>query len=91
MFAFLFVHVHNILSVGLFRKETKPELVNAESASQLLPTPVTTKFSQPENIDDAFIKLSAAVTDIIQHSNLQRACIEKARSPKMLNKLNKNT
>ena len=47
------------------------------------------QFSRNENIDDAFIKLSVAVTDIIQHSNfnrLQRACIEKARSPKMLNK-----
>ena len=73
----------------MLRKETKPELVNAQSIAQLLPTPVTTKFSQHENIENAFIKLSAAVTDIIQHSNfnrLQRACIEKARSPKMLNK-----
>ena len=47
------------------------------------------KFSKDEKIDDAFNKLSAAVTDIIQHTNfirLQRACIEKARSPGMLNK-----
>ena len=71
-------------------KENKPELVNAQSISQLLlPTPIAMTFSQHENIDDAFTKLSAAVTDIIQHTNfnrLQRACIEKARSPKMLNK-----
>ena len=73
----------------MLRKETKPELVNAQSIAQLLPTPVTTKFSQHENIEDAYIKLFAAVTDVTQHSNfnhLQRACIEKARSPKMLNK-----
>ena len=51
--------------------------------------PVAIKFSQDEDIDYAFIKLSAAVTDIIQYTNfsrLQRACIEKARSPKMLHK-----
>ena len=76
-------------TVGLLIKETKLEVVNPQSISQLLPTPVAMTFSQHENIDDAFTKLSAAVTDIIQHSNfnrLQRACIEKARSPKMLNK-----
>ena len=70
-------------------KETKVESVNPQSVSQLLPTPTAMTFSQDENIDDAFTKLSAAVTDIIQHTNfnhLQRACIEKARSPKMLNK-----
>ena len=69
-------------------KETKPESVNPQS-TQLFPPPVATEFYQDENIDDAFTKLSAALTDIIQHTNfnrLQRACIEKARSPKMLHK-----
>ena len=54
-----------------------------------MPPPVA--FSKNEDIDYAFIKLSAAVTDIIQCTNfsrLQRACIEKARSPKMLHKSN---
>ena len=58
---------------------------------QPLPNPVALQFSQDEDIDYAFIKLSAAVTEIIQCSNfyrLQRACIEKARTPKMLHKSN---
>ena len=56
---------------------------------QPLPIPVPLKFSQDEDIDYAFTKLSAAVTEMIQYSNfyrLQRACIEKARTPKMLHK-----
>ena len=58
---------------------------------QPLPTPVALQFSRDEDIDYAFTKLSAAVTEIIQCSNfyrLQRACIEKARTPKMLHKSN---
>ena len=58
---------------------------------QPLPTPVALRFSRDEDIDYAFTKLSAAVTEIIQCSNfyrLQRACIEKARTPKMLHKSN---
>ena len=54
-----------------------------------LPPPVA--FSENEDIDYAFTKLSAAVTDTIQYTNfdrLQRACIEKARSPKMIYKSN---
>ena len=70
-------------------KETEPELVNTQSVSQHLPTPVAMTFSKDENLDYAFTRLSAAITDMLQHSNfnrLQRACIEKARSPKMLMK-----
>ena len=55
----------------------------------MLPPPVA--FSENEDIDYAFTKLSAAVTDTIQYTNfdrLQRACIEKARSPKMIYKSN---
>ena len=51
--------------------------------------PVT--FTQDEPIDDAFTKLSAYITALIQSVNfppLQRACIEKAKSPKMLLKSN---
>ena len=66
--------------------------VKQESQSvQPLPIPGATQFSQDENIDDAFTKLSAVVTNLIRHANfncLQRACIEKARSPKMLHKSN---
>ena len=53
--------------------------------------PVAIKFSEDENIENAFIKLSAAVTDTIQHTNfdrLQRACIERARAPTMFHKSN---
>ena len=70
-------------------KENKPELVNPQFVSEQLPTPVAMTFSGDEDIDHAFTRLSAAVTDIIQHINfkyLQTACIEKARSPKMLHK-----
>ena len=52
---------------------------------QLVSLPVT--FTQDEPIDDAFTRLSAYVTGLIQYANfpsLQRACIEKAKSPKML-------
>ena len=52
-------------------------------------SPVT--FTQDEPIDQAFTKLSASVTGLIQNANfhsLQRACIEKAKSPKMLLKSN---
>ena len=48
-------------------------------------------FTQDEPIDDAFTKLSAYVTTLIQNTNfpsLQRACIEKAKSPRMLHKSN---
>ena len=58
---------------------------------QPLPVPVAVKFSKDQNIANAFTKLSAAVTDIIQHTNfnrLQRACIERARTPEMLHKSN---
>ena len=51
--------------------------------------PVAVDFSKDESIANAFTKLSAAVTDIIQHTNfdrLQRACIERARTPEMLHK-----
>ena len=51
--------------------------------------PVAVQFSENENITSAFTKLSAAVTDIIQHTNfdrLQRACIERARTPTMFHK-----
>ena len=54
---------------------------------QLVPPPVT--FTRDESIDNAFIKLSVCVTSLIQYTNflsLQRACIEKAKSPKMLYK-----
>ena len=53
----------------------KPESVHSISTLQLLPP--TVAFSVDEDIDYAFTKLSAAVTDIIQHTNfdrLQRAC-----------------
>ena len=53
--------------------------------------PVAVEFLEDENIANAFTKLSAAVTDIIQHTNfsrLQRACIERARTPTMLHKSN---
>ena len=58
---------------------------------QLLPMPVAVKFSENQNIANAFTKLSAAVTDIIQHTNfscLQRSCIERARTPEMIYKSN---
>ena len=61
------------------------------STSTLQPLPPPVAFSVDEDIDYAFTKLSAAVTDIIQHTNfyrLQRACIEKARTPKMIYKSN---
>ena len=77
------------IGISSMANKSKSKSVNSQSVSQPLPNPVALQFSQNENIDDAFIKLSAAVTDIIQHTNfnrLQRACIEKARSPKMLNK-----
>ena len=56
---------------------------------QFLSFPVT--FTRDEPIDNAFTKLSAAVTTQIHCTNfpsLQRACIEKANSPKMLYKSN---
>ena len=55
----------------------------------LLPSPIT--FTPADPIDNAFIKLSAYVTALIQYTyfpSLQRACIEKAISPKMLYKSN---
>ena len=56
---------------------------------QLSPSPVT--FTQDEPIDNAFTRLSAFITGLIQNANfpsLQRACIEKVKSPKMLLKSN---
>ena len=56
---------------------------------QHLSTPVT--FTQDEPIENAFTKLSAYVTTPIQNTNfpsLQRACIERATSPRMLHKSN---
>ena len=58
---------------------------------QLLPIPQQLTFTPAEPIDNAFIKLSAYVTALIQNTNfpsLQRACIEKASSPRMLRKSN---
>ena len=58
---------------------------------QQLPMPVAVKFLEDENIANAFTKLSVTVTDIIQYTNfdrLQRACIERARTPQMLYKSN---
>ena len=78
-------------AIGLSTKAAKQESGHSQSVSQPLPTPVAAKFFQDEDIDYAFTKLSATVTDIIQHTNfsrLQRACIEKARSPKMIYKSN---
>ena len=72
-------------------KENKIEVVNPQIVSQQLPTSVAMTFSGDEDIDHAFTRLSAAVTDMIQHihfRHLQTACIEKARSPKMLHKSN---
>ena len=66
-------------------KTAKPQSI------QQLPMPVAVQFSKDENIANAFTKLSAAVTDIIQCTNfsrLQRACIERARTPTMLHKSN---
>ena len=63
--------------------------VFSEQPKQPLSLPVM--FTQDEPIDDAFTKLSAYVTAVIQNANfpsLQRACIEKAKSPKMLHKSN---
>ena len=56
---------------------------------QQSPMPVAVEFSKNERIANAFTKLSAAVTDIIQFTNfsrLQRACIERARTPTMFHK-----
>ena len=66
-------------------KTAKPQ------SMQPLPMPVAVKFSENQNIANAFTKLSAAVTDIIQHTNfsrLQRSCIERARTPEMIYKSN---
>ena len=66
-------------------KTAKPQSI------QPLPMPVAVKFSENQNIANAFTKLSAVVTDIIQHTNfsrLQRSCIERARTPEMLHKSN---
>ena len=53
--------------------------------------PVAVQFSEDENIANAFTKLSVTVTNIIQHTNfdsMQRACVERARTPEMLHKSN---
>ena len=70
---------------------TGPTKTAILQSMQQLPMPVAVKFSEDESIANAFTKLSAAVTDIIQHTNfdrLQRACIERARTPTMLHKSN---
>ena len=81
--------VHVLLATYLLytgsTKTAKPQ------SMQLLPMPVAVKFSEEENIANAFNKLSAAVTDIIQHTNfsrLQRSCIERVRTPEMIYKSN---
>ena len=74
--------------VGLVAKTTQMYQQPA-IPQQLLSTPVI--FTQDEPIDDAFTKLSVYVTTLIQNTNfpsLQRACIEKAKSPRMLHKSN---
>ena len=53
--------------------------------------PAAVQFSEDENITNAFTKLSVTVTNIIQYTNfdsMQRACIERARTPEMLLKSN---
>ena len=58
-------------------------------AQQSVSLPIS--FTKDEPIDQAFTRLSASVTGLIQNANfhsLQRACIEKAKSPKMLLKSN---
>ena len=85
--ACMLVYIHCSLTccTGLSTKSAKPQSI------QSLPMPVAVKFSEDKDIDYAFNKLSAVVTDIIQHINfsrLQRACIERARTPKMLHKSN---
>ena len=86
--ACMLVYVHYSLTccTGLSTKSAKPQSI------QSLPSmPVAVEFSEDKDIDYAFNKLSAAVTDIIQNTNfdrLQRACIERARTPKMLHKSN---
>ena len=79
--------VHALLATYLLYtgsiKTAKPQSI------QPLPMPVEVKFSENQNIANAFTKLSAAVTDIIQHTNfsrLQRSCIERARTPEMIYK-----
>lgn len=50
---------------------------------------LTLNFSQDENIDNAFLRLSAAITEMIQDVDfwrLKKACIEKAFSPLMPSK-----
>ena len=74
---------------GILAQTITPESTHPISTLQLLSPPIA--FSVDEDIDYAFTKLSATVTDIIQHTNfdrLQRACIEKARTPKMIYKSN---
>ena len=81
--------VHTLLATYLLYTGL---IKTAKSQSmQPLPMPVAVKFSEDQNIANAFTKLSAAVTDIIQHTNfsrLQRSCIERARTPEMLYKSN---
>ena len=79
-----------ILYIGAPSKAAKLDLPSVFQLS------VTIQFSRNEHnniiiISNAFTKLSAGITDLIQHTNfncLQRACIEKARSPEMLHKAN---
>ena len=50
---------------------------------------LTLNFSQDEDIDNAFLRLSAAITEMIQDVDffhLKKACIEKAFSPLMPSK-----
>ena len=87
---FIFVHIGIKYSKMYSQPHTPfPQQSVVSRHTRPLSLPVT--FSQDEPIDDAFTKLSAYVTNLIQFSNfpsLQRACIEKAKSPKMLLKSN---
>ena len=53
---------------------------------------IVVAFTQDEDIDHAFTKLSASITTVIENdvnmnfAVLKRACIERAKSPKMLHK-----
>ena len=70
-----------------YQQPAIPQQLNLTFPQQLLSTTLT--FTQDEPIDNAFTKLSAFVTTLIQNVNfplLQRACIEKAKSPRMPHK-----
>ena len=79
---------HFSLHVGL-ALQTSVTCHQPAIPQQSVPLPIT--FTQEEPIDQAFTRLSASVTGLIQNvdfHSLQRACIEKTKSPKMLLKSN---